>query len=158
MWKTKPVSFEGTDATLFDRTCDPKTMPAEYEKTVDYANMETSVAASDSSRSKSKQSSSAVDIFGYSQAIAESAHLMPHSRICASLWYPIVKWVLIIKGDLNSNDTRPSESDRWKYFKKCIHGSAKCAPTDTAAVDDITKKDASTSSFIKASEDKDEPV
>ena len=157
VWNTKSVSFEEMDATFFDRTCDPNTMPAEYRNTVDNANMETNVAASVSSRSKSKQSSSAVDIFGCSREFAESAHLMPHSRFCASLWCPIVKWVLIIQDDLNLNDTR-SESHRWKYFKKCIHGSAKCAPTDTAAVDDITKKDASTSSFIKASEDKDEPV
>ena len=68
---------------------------------------------------RSSPSSDYVDIFGCQSYNASSAHLLPHSPICASHWFPIVRFVLFTG---EQNDALGTDR-KWDFLQKCIHGT-----------------------------------
>lgn len=68
-----------------------------------------------------------IDVFGCANPDSHSAHLMPYSPVCATIWFTFVAWVLSSATILNDMGT---DEDKWKYMQCCIHGFTK--RTDSA--------------------------
>ena len=136
---------------LFDRTYDMLEQMPEiiYKETIDGANVETndteytdtingasdatSLVTENSARSSGRKTQ---NIFGVAESGAASAHLMPHAKNCALLWYPCITVY-----------TRNNEA-RWVVLQKCIHGFAlqkKAENTPPPEEFDSTKRVASIS-------------
>lgn len=84
----------------------------------------TKFEASRTSLTSNKTPEPKIDIFGTYPSPADSAHLIPHSRKCAAMWFSIVPWVLHV--DDSSNDRGVSDctkKKKWDVVQKCIHGS-----------------------------------
>ena len=122
LWNDASVPFDGTDVTLFNRSHDAH---ADYEKTAKGAVGEDNSLKADSSRSHAPPTPPE-NIFGkpIEQRIPPSAHLIPHSRDCASCWYHFVPWVLSHRRATDS-EQRMAHDKAWLYMQKCIHGFSK---------------------------------
>ena len=159
---------------LFDRTYDMLEQMPEiiYKETIDGANVETddaeytetitgasdatSLVTENSARSTGRETQ---NIFGVAETGAVSAHLMPQSKTCASLWYHLVPWILCRVDDSNANPSITvhvrNNKSRWVVVQKCLHGFAlqKKAGTPSLEEFDSTNYVASTSSVGKANVD-----
>jgi hypothetical protein len=116
LWNDASVPFDGADVTLFSRSHDAHAKGAVGD--------ENSLKA-DSSRSHTPPTPRE-NIFGkpIEERIPPSAHLMPHSRDCASCWYHFVPWVLSHRRATDS-EQRMAHDKAWLYMQKCIHGFSK---------------------------------
>ena len=154
---------------LFDRTYDMLEQMPEigYKETIDGANVETndteytdtingasdatSLVTEDSARSSGRKTQ---NIFGVAESGAASAHLMPHAKKCASLWYHLVPWVLCRVDDSIANPsitvyTRNNESSLSCFSKM----QKKAENTPLLEEFDSTKRVASISAVGKANVD-----
>jgi hypothetical protein len=138
VWTFTQCSFHGHFGELFVRVHHVQDVDGNqqidgkgrYEKTVDEANIifnnvitgrnenrEQSTASNDVSFDsvRTADSSDPVDIFEIRDDSAQSAHLLPHSKSCASYWFPVVPWVLCTGTN--------KETLTWDFLQACIHGS-----------------------------------
>jgi hypothetical protein len=111
VWESREESFDEINfSDLFDRPyaqhhSNKPQFDKNYQETIKGAINSLNDVADDSSRTPRREQ---WDIFGVDNKRADSAHLMPYSELCASLWYPLVHWVLCswdeIKNTIDIND------------------------------------------------------